>query len=36
MYYNNGDREMGDYMNDDPIGMHVKYCIDGKIKKVYY
>jgi hypothetical protein len=27
---------MGDFMNDAPIGMHVKYCIEGKIKKVYY
>ena len=35
-YYNNGDREMGDFMNDAPVGMHVKYCIEGKIKKVYY
>ena len=36
MYYANGDREMGDFMNDFPVGMHVKYCIDGKIKKVFY
>ena len=35
-YYNNGDREMGDFMNDFPVGMHVNYCIDGKIKKVFY
>jgi len=27
---------MGDFMNDAPVGMHVKYCIEGKIKKVYY
>ena len=35
-YYNNGDREMGNYLNDKRIGKHVKLHADGSItSKVY-
>ena len=30
MYYNNGDKEMGNYLNDKKIGMHMILYIDGK------
>ena len=36
MYYNNGDREMGDFYNDNPIGKHVKLTKDGKIEVENY
>jgi len=35
-YYYNGDREMGDYLNDKEIGIHVKLDIKGKISKLNY
>ena len=28
-YYNNGDRQMGDYYNDNPIGKHVTLTKNG-------
>ena len=31
MYYNNGDRKMGDYLDDKPIGMHVTLHSDEDI-----
>ena len=33
MYYSNGDREMGDYLNDNKIGKHVILTKDKKIKE---
>ena len=36
MYYSNGDREMGDYSNDNQIGKHVILTRDGNIKEKYY
>ena len=32
LYYNNGDRMMGDYYNDKPIGKHVTLTRDGEVK----
>ena len=32
MYYINGDREMGNYSNDEKIGKHVKLTKDGEVK----
>ena len=32
MYYHNGDREMGDYYNDYPIGKHVKLTRNGEVE----
>ena len=32
MYYNNGDREMGDYSNDEPIGKHIMLKKNGEIE----
>ena len=31
-YYNNGDREMGDYYNGNPIGKHVMLTRNGEVK----
>ena len=31
-YYNNGDREMGDYSNDKRIGKHVTLTKNGEVK----
>ena len=31
MYYHNGDRMMGDYYNDKPIGKHVTLKINGEV-----
>ena len=36
MYYNDGDRAMGDYYNDEPIGRHVILTKDGEIKTKNY
>ena len=30
-YYNNGDREMGDYLNNMKIGKHVKLHKNGEV-----
>ena len=35
-YYNNGDREMGDYSNDKPIGRHALLTRNGEVKTVNY
>ena len=35
-YYNNGDREMGDYLNDKSIGKHVKLHNNGNITSNNY
>ena len=31
-YYSDGDRRMGDYYNDKPIGKHVKLTKNGEVK----
>ena len=36
MYYSNGDREMGDYSNDDEIGKHIILTKDKIIIEKYY
>ena len=36
MYYNNGDREMGDYKDDKKIGKHVTLTKNGEIKVNIY
>ena len=36
IYYNNGEREMKDYLNDLPIGKHVKLNINGIISPINY
>ena len=30
-YYNNGDREMGNYLNDKKVGKHVKLHLNGDV-----
>ena len=35
-YYNNGDRQMGDYSNDKPIGKHVILTNDGQDETIEY
>ena len=35
-YFNNGDREMGDYLNDKPIGKHAVLTKNGEVKTSYY
>ena len=35
-YYNNGDRRMGDYSNDKPIGRHALLTRNGEVKTVNY
>ena len=32
MYYHNGDREMGDYYNGNPIGKHLKLTRNGEVE----
>ena len=32
MYYHKGDRSMGDYYNDKPIGKHVLLTNNGEIQ----
>ena len=32
MYYNNGNREMGDYYNGNRIGKHVMLTRNGEVK----
>ena len=36
MYYNNGDRQIGDYFNDHPIGNHVLLKNNGEIETINY
>ena len=36
MYYNNGDREMGNYSNGLKIGKHVTLHADGSITSFVY
>ena len=36
MYYINGDREMGNYSNDEKIGKHVTLGIDENIEENFY
>ena len=35
-YFNDGDRIMGDYLNDKEIGMHVILTKNGEVNKEYY
>ena len=35
-YYNNGDREMGDYLKGNKIGKHVMMLADGNISSKNY
>ena len=32
MYYNNGDRMMGDYLNGELIGKHIRLTKNGEVK----
>ena len=36
MYFNNGDRAMGDYYNDNRIGKHVTLTKNGEVKTNNY
>ena len=36
MYYNNGDRQMGDFLNEEPIGKHVLLKNNGEIETINY
>ena len=36
MYYNNGDRRMGDYSKDNPIGKHIILTKNGEVKTENY
>ena len=36
IYYNNGDREMGDYSNGKEIGKHVTLTKNGEVKTNNY
>ena len=36
MYYNNGDRQIGNYSNDEPIGKHALLKNNGKIKIINF
>ena len=31
IYFNNGDREMGDYLNAEKYGKHVKLLYNGEV-----
>ena len=35
-YYKNGDREMGNFLNDKKIGMHAFLYYSGKITLINY
>ena len=35
-YYNNGDRSMGDYQNDLPIGRHAKLTKNRDVETINY
>ena len=32
LYYENGDREMGDFLNNNPKGKHVTLTSNGEVK----
>ena len=34
--YNNGDREMGDYLNDKQIGKHITLTNKGEVETKLY
>ena len=34
--YNDGDRRMGDYSNNNPIGKHVTLTKNGEVKTTNY
>ena len=36
MYYANGDREMGDYLNDKKLGKHIIFHENGEIESKTY
>jgi len=36
MYYNNDDREIGDYLNDKPIGVPAKLLYNGIFESFNY
>ena len=36
LYYKNGDKKMGEYKNDKPIGNHVMISKNGKTKNINY
>ena len=36
LYYNNGNRKMGDYCNDKPIGKHVILHVQGEVTTEVY
>ena len=36
MHYHGGDRKMGDYYNDNPIGKHVTLTRNGEVKTNNY
>ena len=36
MYYSNGDRDMGDYLNDQKVGKHVLLTKIGIVEQKYY
>ena len=35
-YYNDGDRRMGDYSNNNPIGKHVTLTKNAEVKTTNY
>ena len=36
IYYSNGDREMGDYLNSEKIGKHITLTNNGEVKTNIY
>jgi len=36
MYYNDGNRQIGDYFNNVPIGNHVLFKNNGEIEIINY
>ena len=36
MYYRNGDREMGNYLNDKKVGTHAKLQYNGVVTSKLY
>ena len=36
MYYRNGDREMGNYLNDKKVGTHAKLQYNGVVTSELY
>ena len=35
-YFSNGDREMGDYLNDKKVGKHLIQYSNGTFKEIVY